>query len=66
MLLQSSTRCSQGGGTIKVPLADEDNGKAKLSKDGVVHGVGAVLLVTVRCGEEGDTVEVDGAKVMVA
>ena len=30
MLLRSSTRHGQGGGAIIVPMADEDNGKAKL------------------------------------
>ena len=49
-----------------MPLADKDDNKAKLAEDGVVHGVGAVLLVVVRSGEEGDVVEIDGARAMVA
>lgn len=66
MLLRSSTRHGQGGGTVKVPMANEDDGKAKLGEDGAVHGVGAVLLVAVWRGEEGDAMEVNGARVMVA
>ena len=47
MLLRSLTRHGQGGGAVKVPLANEDDGKAELDEDKAVHGVGTTFLVTV-------------------